>query len=75
MNWIGVEERLPEEALLVKQDILICLSNGNVGYGSFYIVGNKIIRMKFNGTGAHIDSWETKPTHWMPLPSPPKDES
>lgn len=70
-DWISIEDQLPSDALMIKEDILICLEDGTRGIGSFIIEDGKIQRMAFNGTRKHIDYWGYKPTHWMSLPPQP----
>ncbi len=74
-RWISLSNQLPSNALMDKEDVLICLETGTVGVGSFILEGEKIQRMTFNGTGKHIDHWKYKPTHWMPLIAAPKEQS
>ena len=70
-KWIPVSERLPEE----KQEVLTHLTfldyhkkevpvitQAHLWKGEFYTVAADKLR----------DDWESDPTHWMPLPAPPK---
>lgn len=63
-GWISVTDRLPE----LRREVLVCLAN----------------RMVFMAWSYGPDTWwETRlgflrrtdytPTHWMPLPDPPKE--
>lgn len=70
MEWISVEDRLPDEYgwFLVRDD---------------YLAGREKITMgffegKFNKTWTPLDQREKIDsmviTHWMPLPEPPKEK-
>lgn len=59
MNWISVEDRLPEidlEVLIVEKDLIIEVGS----YQEYYWVENTEYKMRENVT------------HWMPIPKPPK---
>lgn len=60
MRWIPVEERLPEE----KQRVIVRCERVGTSVG-WILWGNWMTDI---GPGAG------KVTHWMPLPSPPKEE-
>lgn len=80
MRWIPVEERPPEE-----QGQYIVFVDGKVTT-DFYSVCEDIKQwLSYNGefNALYIDPYSSKPkreppypkvTHWMPLPSPPKEE-
>lgn len=64
-QWIPASERLPEENM----DVLIALKNGH------FVVGHQRKEMLLT---VWRDSWANlrlfeMPTHWMPLPEPPKE--
>lgn len=61
-EWISVDERLPEEGILV----IVCDKNAKdaASFISFYFHERKV--WSFCGMTFH-------PTHWMPLPEPPKE--
>jgi hypothetical protein len=62
-RWISVKERLPEDG----QDVLACV-NGQVLIS--YVHGMK----GFSNEWGLAENGETIwPSHWMPLPEPPKE--
>lgn len=79
-EWVSVEERLPEE-----QGQYIVFVDGKVTT-DFYCVCEDIKRwLSYDGrfNSIYIDPYSSKPTreppypkvtHWMPLPSMPKEE-
>lgn len=70
-NWIPVTERLPEKT----QYVLVRYNNNDMVVASWFD-GDEDIRfwraMTDEGWCADCD---TEPTHWMPLPEPPKEET
>lgn len=70
-RWISVTERLPEKM----QYVLVRYQNNDMAVASWF-GGDEHIRfwraMTDEGWCADCD---TEPTHWMPLPQPPKEES
>ena len=70
-RWISVTERLPEKM----QYVLVRYQNNDMAVASWF-GGDEQIRfwraMTDEGWCADCD---TEPTHWMPLPQPPKEES
>jgi hypothetical protein len=63
-RWIPVAERLPEEYVDV---LCYCSRNGQYGCGEW--------SKEDNGTIHWIGLNGMIPTHWMPLPKTPKEES
>lgn len=67
MEWIRVKDRLPE------------LGVGVIGYFQ-YNKHIEAITFSVNEHGKTVymfddgDSFEQMPTHWLPLPAPPKEE-
>lgn len=67
MNWIKVTDRLPE-----KDERVLCFEFG-------IIITAKYIKRKSNSKAlVFMDEQDEQPlelfpTHWMPLPEPPKD--
>ena len=70
VKWIPVTERLPEKM----QYVLVRYQNNDMAVASWF-GGDEHIRfwraMTDEGWCADCD---TEPTHWMPLPEPPKEE-
>lgn len=67
-KWIPVTERLPES---MHEYVLCCGEKGGqfVGWvGEGMIVNGKARAFQHGGRGRYI-------THWMPLPTPPKEET
>lgn len=62
-RWIPVEERLPEEYVDV---LCYCSRNGQYGCGEW--------SKEDNGTIYWTGLYGMIPTHWMPLPEPPKED-
>ena len=58
MEWISVEDRLPD----FYYDVLICYEKNRVSVGHFYIDTNRW----------YSRTQEVIVTHWMPFPEPPK---
>lgn len=61
MRWIPVEERLPEE----KQRVIVRCER----------VGTSVGWILWGGWMTDIGPHAGDVTHWMPLPSPPKEEA
>ena len=70
-RWIPVTERLPEKM----QYVLVRYQNNDMAVASWF-GGDEHIRfwraMADEGWCADCD---TEPTHWMPLPEPPEEET
>ena len=68
-EWISVNERMPEP----DKDVLLCF-----GLGDFRMaVGGKyeLDEGWYSITDAeYYTDCDTTPTHWMPLPDPPKED-
>ena len=62
-RWIPVTERLPEEYVDV---LCYCSRNGQYGCGEW--------SKEDNGTIYWTGLYGMIPTHWMPLPEPPKEK-
>lgn len=61
MEWISVEDRLPDDAY----PVLVCFGKSSTSI----IIGNYVN----GGFYAKSNYPLTKITHWMPLPEPPKE--
>ena len=68
-EWISVEERLPEK----KQDVLMYFNSGNMAVGWWHDEDEHItFWCAYTDDGFYTDC-DYMPTHWMPLPAPPKE--
>lgn len=65
-RWIPVTEMLPEERV----PVLTLGPQGGVGIGMYY--GNPLDSK--GRTWFYARHGNSQPTHWMPLPEPPKEE-
>ena len=72
-HWIPVEERLPEEKTYVL--ILADTIAGKIEKVSFLYKDSegRNCWTALDGYGKNLFDWQ--PTHWMPLPEPPKEET
>lgn len=74
MSWISVKDRLPES----DRPVLIYCKNGAMFTGKMqdhnFIGEPDVIWFTYGplGTGRRIAN--SRITHWMPLPEPPKEE-
>lgn len=84
MEWISVKDRLPElkdkSIASESEDLLVLDSSGiiYVAYLNFYPISGYRTKESYSwsdrSTGCGCCSEELTPTHWMPLPKPPKTE-
>lgn len=76
MDWISVDESSPLEGDIVpvvfKGHILYCHFIKKEGY--LYVMPSSIFQ-EVMISGLPQIGYIIEPTHWMPLPSPPKDKS
>jgi len=63
-EWISVEDELPG----LEVDVLLLWDDFHIENGKFYDDGDGPYYVLFDG-----DTLISEPTHWMPLPSPPKE--
>lgn len=69
-DWISVEDRLPER----NQDVIMYFDGGNMAVGWWHDNDEDItFWCAYTDDGFYTDC-ECIPTHWMPLPQPPKEE-
>lgn len=66
-HWISVEERLPE----VEQSVLFCVFGRSVGEGTYR--GHDGFHHVWKMYAVAGTYWDNEVTHWMPLPTPPKE--
>jgi hypothetical protein len=73
MEWISVADKSPTQ---FEGKYVLVLVNGNVYLahvvkrGTLYLADNRFLYSEQDGW--HGDFRFSKPTHWMPLPEPPK---
>lgn len=76
MEWINVNERLPED----DKEVLIYIKHADYPCQALYTDGYWVVSRQVRDTAKDGDMsqpsiplWATKDiTHWMPLPEPPK---
>ena len=74
-EWISVEERLPEKPMEVT---VFCFDiSSHYAFAAAYVGNGKFIAPEYLITeyeqeGEPMIAEEVCPTHWMPLPEPPK---
>ena len=70
-KWISVKDRLPE----IGKNVLVCFQKGDMAVACVYITSEDLPLWR----AAADDGWtckcDTEPTHWIPLPDPPKEGS
>ena len=69
-QWISVKDRLPEK----KSDVLMLFEFGNMAVG-YWHDGDEDCTFwcAYTDDGFYTDC-DSEPTHWMPLPEPPKED-
>lgn len=86
MEWISVNDRLPEQK---RESISVCDGLISVCHNEYHDVSNLVlvavvndVGKRFVGDDVLVDGeWVNYPfpefdiTHWMPLPSPPGEET
>lgn len=72
-DWISVDDRLPDEYGLVVAAYLYEFANDLDACVCYFRNGN--FRLSKNGIDSlAVVDMTFKPTHWMPLPKPPKNK-
>ena len=76
-RWISVEERLPEtcaETRSFYHSVTVLASeNGRIMMG-YFTTSKDDGSFDFSGVDSHKKFYDfAKPSHWMPLPDPPKE--
>ena len=77
-EWISIQERLPELVSDESCDVLIAEKDSEIFVArlNFYPIAGYRLKEEYtwtgNGTGCGCCERYLKPTHWMPLPEPPK---
>lgn len=66
-KWISVEERLPLE----DETVIVCADDGCVYAAQYWGHG----KWRRELIGCIRSDTDVTPTHWMPLPPPPKEET
>ena len=64
MEWISVEDRLPEPEYKQEQVIISCCEG--IVIAGWYDKENRVFKDEHNG------AWVPEVTHWMPLPEAPE---
>lgn len=68
-DWISVRERLPKK----EQNVLMYFDSGNMAVGWWQDEDEHItFWCAYTDDGFYTDC-DCIPTHWMPLPEPPKE--
>ena len=69
MKWISVKDKLPEKPI----DVLVCGNKyGELANGKWQAVLCFVGGVWVENEDDRVDWTGHKPTHWMPLPEPPK---
>ena len=70
-EWIPVSERLPEK----NRSALVYFDSGNMAVGYWYDKDECISFWQIWTDDGWVSDADCEPTHWMPLPQPPKGVS
>ena len=69
-EWIPVTERLPKK----DESVLVYFDSGNMAVGFWYDKDEWITFWQIWTDDGWLADADFMPTHWMPLPTPPKGE-
>lgn len=70
-RWISVEERLPEK----EEYVLIRFRNNDMSVACVFDRWSGYTFWRAQTDEGWCADCDTEPTHWMPLPEPPKEET
>ena len=68
-EWIRVEDRLPDE----NTDVLAVFPSGNMVVCRYYDQDEDITFWQASVDDGWSSDMDFTPSHWMPLPEPPKE--
>lgn len=69
-KWLSIEDRLPEK----QNDVLMYFASGNMAVGFWHDQDEYITFWRAYTDDEFYTDCDCMPTHWMPLPEPPKEE-
>lgn len=64
-SWISVKEKLPHLLKGISDPVLVCPHKGDISAARY---------TRAYGWVSSPGAYAMRPTHWMPLPDPPKEE-
>lgn len=68
-EWISVTERLPE----VDKYVLVCFGSGYIAVACLFDIDEDLTLWRAMTDDGWTCDCDAEPTHWMPLPEPPKE--
>lgn len=70
-KWVSVEDRMPK----IGEFVLVCFKNNDMAVAKIFAHDENFIFWRaLTDEGWEADC-DNEPTHWMPLPEPPKEET
>ena len=69
-EWISVKDRQPREG----QFALVVFPNGEMVVACIYVIDEDVMYWRAQTDMGWESDMDFDPTHWMPLPEPPKEE-